>query len=201
MEFCGSKLKGVKTRGTDLRCKNLAGFKTDHPGEGRCFSHGGNAKMKSGGVSPYAKHRLGPKIKEHAQNPDPLNLLPEVAILRAYAEDWLDRYDEIFGPEGALLAWHESFKNPDAKFEAKPTQIIDVSYITNLIDRIGVMADRIHRQQQQTGVPLAAVGKIYAQMGEGVMLAALEIGLDEKTRTDLLDAIERKWGLLSLNPK
>jgi hypothetical protein len=193
--YCGAKL-----RNKDATCRNYPGLKTEHPGEGRCYRHGGNQRLTTGGIGPYAKHRLGPKIREHAKNPDPLNLLPEVALLRAYAEDWLDRYDEIFGPEGALIAWHESFKNPEAKVN-KPTQIIDVSYITNLIDRIGVMADRIFRQQQQTGIPLATVGKIYGQMGEGVMLAAIEIGLNEETRTELLDAIERKWGLLSLTPK
>jgi hypothetical protein len=95
-------------------CRNRAGFRTDHVGSGRCYLHGGRNPVKHGLRS---RSMLGPGegvlrteirklAEEHANNPDPLNLLPELAMLRALAENYIDRYEAF---RDALLAWHESY--------------------------------------------------------------------------------------------
>lgn len=94
----------------------MAGRRTAHPGEGRCWLHGGVRKGKDGQVADRRVHlgrygalanqRLRELIAQHEADPDPLNLLPEVAALRALFQDFIERYDTH---TAALLAWHASF--------------------------------------------------------------------------------------------
>lgn len=85
--LCGAKKKNGEP------CRNPAGFKTDHVGEGRCFLHGGRMPIKHGRYSQVKGH-LGEKIQEHLERPDPLNLLPELASLMALLEIWLQKNEE-----------------------------------------------------------------------------------------------------------
>ena len=84
---CGAKTKSGGT------CQNVAGYKTDHVGEGRCYLHGGRMPIKHGRYS-QVKGRLGDKIAEHSNNPNPLDLLPELATLRALFEKWITERGE-----------------------------------------------------------------------------------------------------------
>lgn len=43
----------------------------------------------------------------HAADPDPLNLLPEIAALRALFQDYIERYQVL---TEALLAWHADWQ-------------------------------------------------------------------------------------------
>lgn len=43
---------------------------------------------------------------EHQQDPDPLNIMPEIALGRGMLEDFLNRYADY---TAALLAWHQSY--------------------------------------------------------------------------------------------
>jgi hypothetical protein len=46
-------------------------------------------------------------IAAHEADPDPLNLLPEIAALRALFQDFIERYETM---TAALLAWHASWQ-------------------------------------------------------------------------------------------
>jgi len=87
---CGAKTRSGKP------CGYPAGYKTDHPGEGKCYLHGGRTPIKHGRYSKISGN-LGDKIAEHANNPNPLDLLPELATLRALFERWI----EAGGEEGS----------------------------------------------------------------------------------------------------
>lgn len=69
--------------------------------------HGGNQIIRHGMFSTIKRAELRELMEAHAANPDPLNLYPEVARLRALADDFINRYEERMA---ALLAWHESWK-------------------------------------------------------------------------------------------
>src|SRR5689334_21056250 len=105
---CGRKTK------SGGRCTQPAGWGTDHVGSGACKLHGGNAGRppKHGLDGDRYRAVRRPRIRElldsFADDPDPLNLLPEVRILRALILDFIERYDE---QTEALIAWHASF-NP-----------------------------------------------------------------------------------------
>lgn len=97
---------GAKIRNKDAHCGLMAGFKTDHVGRGRCWLHGGLTPSKHGRYSLIKSERLQAILQEVEQDPDPLNLIPEVHTLRMLTIDYINRYDEY---TEALLAWHASW--------------------------------------------------------------------------------------------
>lgn len=95
----------------DKYCRAIAGTGTDHPGEGRCRFHGGNATVTTGKfvVTRYANlenKRIRELYEQREQDTDPLNLLPEVALLRAVVHDFIERNDAF---QEMLLAWYQSW--------------------------------------------------------------------------------------------
>lgn len=88
-------------------CGNAAGFKTDHPGVGRCHLHGGLTPAPTGRYSSIKRPRVRELLEQFEADPDPMNLLPEVQLLRGLIHDYIDRYatqDEM------LERWHRSFE-------------------------------------------------------------------------------------------
>lgn len=139
-----------------------------------------------------AAARLVALIEKQRQNPDPLNLLPELAELRAFAEDLRDRWEEIYGPDGALLAWHESFKT-DPNAPSKPRQMPDFSNVSTIIDRIGAMVDRIVRHQKEKPVTLADLNRWLTVLSAEVVEAVRDVGLDDAIGERLLADMETRW--------
>lgn len=93
MELCGARLKSGN--GT---CKNIAGKGTTHPGEGKCKLHGGSStgahSIKHGRYAKSAHGRLGKKIREHLNDPNPLDLTSELALLRARIDFLTEQLDD-----------------------------------------------------------------------------------------------------------
>ena len=67
----------------------------------------GDPRLKHGRYSSISRPRLRELIAQHERDPDPLNILPEIAALRALFQEFVERYDEH---TEALLAWHASFQ-------------------------------------------------------------------------------------------
>lgn len=97
---------GARTRAGEP-CQNVAGFRTDHVGEGKCYLHGGRTPIRHGRYSGVRHVRLSDLTTEFENDPDPLDILPELAAARALFVDFIERYDVN---TAALLAWHESYE-------------------------------------------------------------------------------------------
>lgn len=101
---------GAKTR-RGSACAQRAGARTTHAGQGRCWMHGGtkpgDPRVKHGRYRTIKSERLRELIAQHEADPDPLNILPEIAALRALFQEFIERYDVH---TAALLAWHASFQ-------------------------------------------------------------------------------------------
>lgn len=190
---------GAKNR-AGVPCRNQAGHKTDHLGEGRCTYHGGSVPVKHGRYSKIKRARIRELQEQFEADPDPTNLLPEVSLLRAIVVDFVERYDEIYGPDGALIAWHSSFKNPLSTAPEKPRQLLDFSSVSALVDRVGAMVDRIRRAEQERSISLGTLNRVIEQLGLEVHGAISEMNLERDARTALLDDIERRWGSVRLEP-
>ena len=122
---CGD-LGGKNKEG--LPCGKELGWGTAHPGSGKCKFHGGSATGRPlvHGRYAYSTHgRLGDKIRKHMENPNPLDLSPELALLRARIEFLTD---EI------------------GKTDAKPTPS-ETSMMLLLIQGIQKVADTISKIQ------------------------------------------------------
>jgi hypothetical protein len=96
----------AKTRRGTL-CSKAAGWRTPHPGQGRCYLHGGKTPIKHGRYSTITRTRIRDLIEQHEADADPLNIFPEIAALRALFQEFIERYDEH---TEALLAWHASWQ-------------------------------------------------------------------------------------------
>src|SRR5690554_1667741 len=96
---------GAKTR-SGAPCKKQAGWGTDHLGQGKCRLHGGATPVKHGRYSTITRPRIRELLDQFENDAEPLNLLPEVKLLRALLTDFVERYDEI---TEATLAWHNSW--------------------------------------------------------------------------------------------
>ena len=86
---------GAKKHRSPKTCDLPAGWGTDHPGTGRCKLHGGNNPIKHGRYSTVLRGELGKHIIEHMDDPNPLDLAPEMAVLRGQLTLWLDRLGEF----------------------------------------------------------------------------------------------------------
>lgn len=106
-QFCGASTRQARQgRPKGSGCKHPAGFRTDHPGIGRCWMHGGRSPVKHGRYSKIKTETVRQLIEDHAADPDPLDILPELAATRALFQDFIERYAEW---RAALVAWHASY--------------------------------------------------------------------------------------------
>jgi hypothetical protein len=69
--------------------------------------HGGLSPVRHGRYSTIKSERLQKVLAEMQQDEDPLDLTPDVEMLRALFLDYVDRYEEF---TTALLAWYESYE-------------------------------------------------------------------------------------------
>jgi len=93
---------GGKKRHTREPCNNPAGMRTDHPGTGKCYLHGGSSTgrpITTGKQSVKHKAALQAKIDHYMEDPNPLDLTREIAMLRALCDDYYlrkqDTEDEL----------------------------------------------------------------------------------------------------------
>jgi hypothetical protein len=161
-------------------CKLRAGSGTSHVGEGRCKYHNGNAVTRHGIYSRIKRKRIRELIAEHEANPDPLNILPELATARALFEDYINRYEVI---TAALLAWHESYRNGEDG--AKPRQVLDIADAYRLISEITKIVARIEKIRADDAISRSELYRIMGEMGRVVETFVPDM--------DALQEIKRAW--------
>lgn len=89
-------------------CGHGAGARTSHKGDGKCWLHGGADNVGRppihGRYSIKRRASLNEKMQEFLADPAPANLMPELAIQRAFLEEFLDKVTE--GPVTAKTTDH-----------------------------------------------------------------------------------------------
>lgn len=149
-------------------CASRAGMGTDHPGVGRCKLHGGAQPILSGRYSRLQRTQLRELIERHEADPDPMNILPELAAARALFEDFVNRY-ELFA--AALLAWHDSWERgteADGDAPKKPRRILDIADAHRLIAQITKIVERIERIRAADAMSRADLYRIMGEMARVV---------------------------------
>jgi hypothetical protein len=161
--------------------------------------HGGATPIKSGRYSGIKRKSFKARIKRFLADPDPLNLADEIAMLRAFLEDFVDRWDEVYGPDGALLAWHESFHTGEAA--PKPRQLPDFATLTVLVDRVGKMVERIHKMKTEGAITMVTLQRITGEMATDLMAVVNEQGFSPDQVASLLNAVDARWNTIRLDAK
>jgi hypothetical protein len=199
--LCGSpKKQGPGT------CTQKAGWGTDHEGQGKCKLHGGKTPIRSGRYSTITRPRIAELLDQFRADPDPLNLLEEVLLLRALIVDYSNRYDEM---QEALIAWHASFSegyqkacreaaergdpDPDpVDHVTKPRQIIDILEVGKFVVAVGTLTERIQKQRDNGMITMATLDRILGQVGEEIVAVAQEAIHDQHTRTHFLELADER---------
>jgi hypothetical protein len=209
----GGKYCGAKTRlgAKHPHCRQRAGHRTDHVGQGRCTLHGGSTPLTTGrgsrNVPRYARI-LRPRVKELIEqfeaDPDPLNILSELAFARAVLVDFVERYD---AHSEALIAWHNSFTKvgmlsayagkPIAPVE-KPTQILDVSDAMRHIDTITKIVERIEKIRAANAISRQDLVRLMGQLGNAVERHVRSAIPDDERALAVLRAIRQDWLTLAV---
>lgn len=161
---CGKEsICGGQRRSDGFACHADAGKGTDHLGEGRCKHHGGASIVKHGRYSKVRREPIRKLIAEFEEDPDPLDLLPDLAAMRALFTDFVERYDEW---REAILAWHASFGTENGN--AKPRQILDLADATRILDRVGKMVERIEKVRSANAISQPEFYRMMGEMGRVV---------------------------------
>ncbi len=204
---------GRATTTDGLPCTNTKGFHTPHPGEGLCKYHGGTAEG-------HIKHGLYAKIKSPSlldalarvreANVDPTDLTPEVEALRAIVLDFIERRDDYVE---ALIDFKLSFSqgvtmaiNADRTHDPmlmaqacsaiasavneRPTEVVDISGASAIIDRVGKMSERIHKIKTSQTITLDQIKKLLDNMGMSLARHVNDAGV--------VAAIQAEWNALEL---
>jgi hypothetical protein len=172
-------------------CKKPAGWRTDHPGKGNCRFHGGATPMTHGRYSKLKPPRYQELYDQFVNDPDPLDLLPELAHARAIFVDFIARYQET---RDALLAWHASFGKPQP--EAKPRHVLDLSDARHSLLVIAKIVDTIERIRATVG--RNDLLRIMGEMGHVVevnvatLVVQMTAMLPEDLREKVAVAVEEK---------
>lgn len=158
---------GAKTR-SGGQCKNRAGFRTDHVGVGRCYLHGGLNPVKHGRYSKIKRESVRQLAEQFEADPDPLNLLPELAQARALYADYLERC------ESGGAAW-------------------DPRSAKELLAEVSKAAKRIEDVRAHNAVSRADFYRVLSEMGRAVDLIAADLLPDQGTRDEFLKRVHEAW--------
>lgn len=154
--FCSARTRpGAKY----ALCRRPGGWGTDHPGAGRCKLHGGLTPVRSGRYSSLKREKLRALIEQHEADPDPLNILPELATARALLQDFIERYDAW---STALVAWHESFRKEAEN--GKPVQVLDIADAYRIVSEVTKIAERIERIRAQNAISRPDLHRVLSEM-------------------------------------
>jgi hypothetical protein len=181
---CGAR----KKQGEGV-CTQAAGWGTDHPGEGRCKLHGGKNPIKHGRFSAIKRPELRELVAAYEQDPDPLNILPELALVRAQLVDYVNRYDEH---TAALLAWHESYRAGMAPLD--PAKVLALKAVLDEYEELAAGADGLtDTQREDLAAARACVDRLASGAGDvpGKPRQMLDVASAYQMASEVTKIVER----------
>lgn len=187
---------GAKLRKKDRRCNNMAGFRTPHHGEGRCYLHGGLTPIKHGRYSKIKHHRVRRLLDELAkQDRNVMDLEPEAQLLRAMIIDFVNRYDTFVSQ---LDAWYDAVNRDRTSrtptpLPPLPKRIPELGDIQGLAEGVSRIIERMHRIQKEGSLTLDTFRAATQAMG----LAVARFVTDPK----VLSKIEHAWADVMIDPR
>ena len=146
MAFAHAAQCTAKTKTTGQRCKAPA-----VTGSTKCRMHGGKTPrgvdsphLKTGLYSKYLPAQIGDKVQTFLEA-DPLELLSELALLRALLAEYISRFDGI---------------NPSAQ---------DITILADLAERVGKFSERINKMRNDTALTGAEMAFLAARVADIVV--------------------------------
>jgi hypothetical protein len=167
-----------------------SGVRGNRGGTGRPITHGRYSKIH--------KETLRTLAENMAAVENPLNMMPELAQLRAHYVDFINRYDDN---NQALLAWYETQKpgyrgGTDDGVERpavpRPAQIMDISYAHRLLSEITKIVKRIEDIRGRNAITRADFYRLMQQMADAVV-REVETRLGDEDAIAIKSGIAQRW--------
>ena len=167
--------------------------------------------------------RLGELIDRFAADTAPHDLTHELHLLRALVADYIERYEATTEAllawhasfngdfELKLRKWRTDIAAYIEEMEAsgtepkrpmprppypsteKPRQMVDITNVAGLIDKIGGMSDRIQKRQETGAISMARLSAVLEELAVELVNACEEVGIRDNDRTRLLESVDRRW--------
>jgi len=184
--LCGAPLKNQKdvNRGGEVRtCKRIAGQGTTHFGRGPCDLHGGEVATVV--HADFVRYRgfstdIDDVLMHHLQDPDPLNLISDIALCRATIEKWTEDYHWF---SEAMHAWHESFKQ--GVDEGKPTKIPAITEVSKLLDTLARLQEKELKRRHSTTITMQDLIKVMSLIADTINRHVTDPGTREKVHNEI----------------
>lgn len=179
---------GAKLRYKNKYCHQAAGWRTPHPGIGRCSRHGGLTPIKHGRYSLIQHTRVRSLLDTlHEVDRQVLDLEPEANLLRAMVIEYVERYEEI---NTQLAVWYQwklkEHRDRGGKGQPPvPPRVLNLEDAKDLIEAVSRVVERIHKIQQSGSISLDTFRRALEQMG---LIVARHV-----EDTDVLAKIEKDW--------
>lgn len=144
---------------------------------GRCRLHGGMSPGRPIIHGRYSlKHRrsLAVKAQEFLEDPEPGNLLSELALIRALMQDYLERFPED-----------------------SPLPAADIFRLLDMVKSISRLVERISRILNQTALTQAEVQFLQGRLAD-IIVTYID---DPDRRIKCLDEIESSFGVPIPGPR
>lgn len=178
---CGRPRRGD---GKGQLCRNRAGKRTAHLGKGPCYLHGGipkdkvDRRIKHGRYSTISDVRLQQILEELEDDPNPLDVIPEIQLARALLIDWTERFGEI---KAAILAWNASTGNGE-----RPAQVPDLTQLQPLLEAVSRIIYRYEKAQSDKYIPRGQLYRLMMAMGRVIDARVADPAVREQIREDWL---------------
>lgn len=177
VKYCGAKTK----RGTP--CRNVQGFKTSHPGSGKCFVHGGSSLN---GTKAAAKESVMAMATEAES--DPLEVLLKTIRLSWGSVLYLhQKIQDDYGDPNVLEESTRVVKGEEQTYLKKAEYTVWIALLGDWTDRAAKyskmaldagVAERVVKVQEQQAALVAGVIR--------VILQGLELTPDQQSRAPQL---------------
>lgn len=177
-------------------CTVPAGEGTDHPGTGRCQSHDGRP-VEHGMYSRYSN--VPATIRDiydahaGAEAGDPLNVLPEIQLMRALLEDYVGRYTETRRQLDVWYQWYLDRSEGKPPPDVEPLLGPEMAY--KWLERIIKAAHAERKLRMSNAISLDELTRLMASMGRVVKHFILEEDMAPEER---LKGIREEWGKLQV---
>ncbi len=147
-------------------CHAVAGARTDHLGIGRCYLHGGRAKIKTGRYAAFMRPRLADLFQRFREMDRPLENYEELAIARALfahfmetisgqIEDAADNQEARVGLIGIIThaaELNEGISRTIARIEkVRALNAISYSELMRLMRLMAIVVERHVKDKQTRG--------------------------------------------------
>lgn len=171
-------------------CKHKAGFRTHHPGEGRCYLHGGSSLSVKRNSDPYvtsvytSKLPTSLQIELHEITKEPVfaSLFQEFAILKLVVQGLLTNLPADISSIYGQPVCSECKKNLELELEEDEKNYIFIKYdykaqekrldkLVSTIESISRIFERIskHEERQKRFIPIHEIENIMVQWGKVLM--------------------------------